>query len=468
MGQQDRFHVNIMAVHPEVTGSCILVHIRYPNGENVKFFVDCGLFQEKELEEKNSQLFFNPSEVEFAFVTHNHVDHVGRVPCVVKKGFIGSIYTTEDTVKLMYPSLRDNFKVEKEMAKSKHRPMLYEEEHVERALSLLKPMEYNKTFEVMERIKVTFFGNGHIPGAAVILVQISYPSYEDINILFTGDYCPKNKFFDVFEIPDWVRELKLTIVQECTYGYMNSNEVQKVFRKNLVEHIGKGATVVIPVFALDRAQTLLYELKCMQDEGILGMQIPIYLDGKSAQLFTHMYSDGIVSIKEEMQDFLPKDVIPVDKVMRQDILKSTQSKIILTTSGMGTFGPAQLYIPEYIQRENALIHFTGYCAEGSLGYKLKHPNENGEVEINKNVFVKKRAKVEYTSEFSKHAKADELIEFLKQFKKLELVLLNHGETDVQYTFKERVMREVKTKAVEVLPGHFFRINPYGMVKKWPF
>lgn len=464
MGEKNRFYADIMAMHSEVTGSCMLVIVKLPDHETRKFVVDCGLFQEREYEENNEKLLFNAENIDFCLLTHNHVDHTGRLPFMVKQGFYNKIYATQTTCKLLPISLVDSHKVLKDVAKRKHTNCLYEEEHVEKTLKLLKPVEYNKTIEIMEGIKVTFFMNGHLIGAAMILVQISYPGYEDINLLFTGDYNVKNIFFDIIPIPEWVRNLPLTIVQESTYGNMDSTEIQKCFKENLLEHIGQGGTVIVPVFSLGRSQEMLYEIKCMQEEGLLDKAIPIYFDGRLAFRYTEKYLRDDLGIKEEMKEFFPESLKYVDCESRQDVLDSHETKIILTTSGMGSYGPAQVYIPAYITRPNALIHFTGYCAEGTLGYRLKNAGENEIVEL-AGMVLKKRAKVEYTTEYSAHAKADEMISFLQQFNNLKLVLVNHGETDTKNIFAERVLNEVDPKCVGILGReYFFRVNPYGLVK----
>ena len=285
-----------------------------------------------------------------------------------------------------------------------------------------------------------------------------------IDLLFTGDYNNKNMFFDVPDLPEDVHELPLTIIQESTYGYMNSTCIKKVFKNNVLRCMEKGGTAVVPVFSLGRGQEILYEVKLMQDSGELDRDIPVYFDGKLGIRYTNRYLSGTLSIREDMMDFLPKNLVFVDKTTRPEIVEDQNCKIILTTSGMGSYGPAQVYIPEYIQRENALIQFTGYTAEGTLGNRLKTAAFGEDVEI-AGLIVRKRAEVEYTTEYSAHAKADEMIEFLKKFKNLKLVLVNHGTTEVKEEFAKRILNEVKTKNVGILGvGYFFRVNPYGLDK----
>ena len=464
MGQKERFYADIMAMHPEVTGSCNLVVVKLPNLETIRFVVDCGLFQEKDYEELNQDLPFDADKIDFCLVTHNHVDHTGRLPFMVKKGFYHSIYATETTCKLLPLALEDTCKILKDVAKRKNKKSLYEERNVKQTLSYLIPCKYNEVIHVNPYINVTFLPNGHLIGAALIFIQISYPDCDDINLLFTGDYRNQNMFFEVPSIPEWILALPITVIQESTYGNMNTDKIKECFKDNVKQCIHNNGTVVAPVFSLGRSQEILYTLKKMQENGELSEDIPIYLDGKLAIRYTELYLKNGLDILPQMRNFLPNNLTYVTKVNRNDVLESESCKIILTTSGMGSYGPAQIYIPEYITRKNSLIHFTGYTAEETLGARLKSTQIGETVEVG-GLLIKKRAEVEYTAEFSAHAKADEMIAFLKQFKNLKLVLVNHGETTVKEIFAERILNEVETKKVGLLGReYFFRVSPYGLVK----
>lgn len=463
MSPKERFYADVMSMHSEVTGSCNLVIVKLPDRRTIRFIVDCGLFHEEKYNDLNQTFPFEPKNIDFCLVTHNHVDHTGRLPLLVKKGFYKNIYTTETTCKLLPYALYDSYKVLKDVAKRKHCKNLYEEGDIERTLSHVQGCRFDQEIQVHENVKVTFFENGHLVGAAIILVQITYLD-ETINLLFTGDYNCKNVFFDVTPVPKRIFDLPLIVIQESTYGDMDTTEIEKCFKENVMKCIECGGTVIAPVFSLGRSQEILYELKTMQQDGILDVGVPIYLDGKLAINYTELYKKDGLDNKPEMQDFLPDNLTLLDKVSRLAVLEDEGTKIVLTTSGMGSYGPAQLYIPEYITRDNALIHFTGYTAEGTLGHDLKNSEIGSIVKVG-GVFVEKRAQVEYTKEYSAHAKADEMIDFLKQFTNLKLVLVNHGEEDVKNIFAERIVKEVKPKRVGVLGrDYFFRVNQYGLIK----
>lgn len=498
--RKEPFFVYINNSHPEVTGSCIQVTVRYPNGSKTNFFVDCGLFQERKYNHYNKRFNFNPNKFEFGLLTHNHIDHIGRVPMLVKEGFEGNIYTSYVTQKLMPLAYADTVEILRQAAcrsyygkhnkddshnkqdkhgkrdkvrhnksndmndeQSKSNKPLYGTEEVSKTLAMVKGCQYGKTIAINKNIKVVFFKNLHLIGAAMILVKISYPGYQDINLFFTGDYNNKNMFLEPAELPQEVLELPLTVIQEATYGDSYSKDVKPCFEANVQRQIKNGGIVLVPVFALGRAQEILYVLKRMQQDGRLGRDIPIYFDGHLAHSYTEKYLNDDLGLKEGMKDFIPENLTSVSAKERMSIINDSRPKIILTTSGMGSFGPAQTYIPYMLGKKNVLIHFTGYTTEGTLGRVLKDTPAGGVVEFAHKQLLK-NADVEYTSEFSGHAKADEMIDFLKKFKNLKLVLVNHGERETKYSFAGKIMSKIDVKDVEVMgKEYYFKINPYGLV-----
>lgn len=466
MGNKSRFNFTIESFSQGVTGSNILICIQFPDGESKRLLIDCGMFQEKEYSNQNENFAFYPNKIDAALITHNHADHIARLPFLVKNGFEAPIFTSLTNVELMPPALEDSCKVLRNLATFKKTQCFYSDSDVSKTISMLKPCNWEVPISINQNIKCTFFKNGHLVGATLILVQISFPSYEDINILFTGDYKSSNMFFSVPKLPKWVLDLPLTVVIESTYGDKNSNDIEFCFNKNVISAINNNSTVICPVFSQGRAQEVLYELTRLQESSLLSTEIPIFLDGNLAIKYTERYKN-CPDILPNMRNFLPENFSYVDKDLRESLLYNTESKIILTSSGMGSYGPAQIYIPEYITRKNALIHFTGYCAEDTLGYKLKKAQNGTAVNVGGRV-LKKSAQVEFTSEFSAHAKADELISFLNQFSDLKMVLVNHGAPTVKEKFAARVLDEVHTKDVAILgKGYSFRLDRYGFVKSFP-
>lgn len=469
MGNKLSKYLDIMACHNEVTGSCFLCVLRLPDREKVKFLVDCGLFQGNEKEDEilryNEDFPFDASEISFVLVTHNHTDHVGRLPLLVKKGFVGKIYASKGTQILLPNSLFDSESHLTENYKRRHLKPIYNEKDVKDTISRVQGIEYNKKIKATPNISVTFYENAHIPGAAMIFVEIECRDEEPINLFFTGDYASHNDFLDISPIPEDVLNKRINIVTECTYGTTKEEDINYgYFRKEVSKALRNDKTVVIPALSQGRAQTILYELKKMQCEGEVDVNIPIYFDGRLAHNYTRLYLKDNGLIKDSMKDFLPENVTFVDRDIREQVLTSSECKVIVTTSGMGSHGPAQVYIPYYILDKNCLIMFTCYTPEGTVGYDLQNVERGEKVRIY-GMIKKKNAEVLYSSEFSSHAKQEELLKLLKLFKDIRTVIINHGEPDVKEKFAEIVYDEVNTKSVCVINRDFlFRIGSYGVEK----
>jgi len=464
MGSKSKLYADIMALNEEVTGSCHLCVVKTPNDKTIKFIVDCGLFQETEYYKYNESLPFNCDELAFELTTHNHTDHIGRFPLLVKHGFSNPIYTSEFTKDLIKESLQDSCGILSQVARRNHTTPLYNAADLKTTLELVKSLPYFEEIQVHEHVKVTFLDNGHLPGAVLILVRVFYPGEEDIFMLFTGDYSKHSTFLNVEDIPKYVLDLPLTIIQESTYAKTYSNSVKKVFRHNILKGVSEGKTIIIPAFSLGRTQEVMLELKNMQDTGELDENIPVYLDGKLSRIYTNIYISKSHMFKDEAKDFVPKNFKFVDKETRSNVIANTECKIIITSSGNATYGPAPQYISAYVSNENALIHFVGYPAKGSLARKLKDKKEDF-VKVG-SIMKQKMCDIEYTTEFSSHAKLDEILDFLKQFKNIKLVLINHGENDCKENLAKQVILGKLAKDVAVESRFTFnRIGPYGFIKE---
>ena len=257
----------------------------------------------------------------------------------------------------------------------------------------------------------------------------------------------------------------MSVVIESTYGDTSVEEINHgFFSEKVLEAIEERKTIILPVFSLGRSQEILLRLKELQDTNKLDVNIPIYFDGKLAQAYTALYCNSKILIDESKKDFFPRNLVAVNCEIREKLLQTDDCKIIVTTSGMGTYGPAQVYIPYFISKENALILFTGYTAEGTLGANLKNAKKGETVKIG-GLILKKFADVSYCNEFSAHAKSEELIEFLKNFNNLRGVLINHGQTKAKEAFAEKILKEININEVGILSrDYFFRIGSYGIVK----
>lgn len=464
MGSKSKFFVDIMAVHPETTGSCLLCIVKLPNKETIRFIVDCGLFQEQKYAEYNKNFPFDSDKLSFAIITHSHVDHTGRIPLLFNKGYNGKVYCSNITETILPLAMEDTYRILKDVSKRNHTSPLYSNQDVESVINNLYGLDYNKDYKVHDNVTVRLLENGHLIGSSLVFAKLSYPGEEDINLLFTGDYKGENLFFDVSDIPEDIRNLKLTIITEATYGYMTSDEIKHEFKDKISKAVSENKNIILPVFSLGRSQEILYNIKMLQEEKIISSDYNIYFDGKLAQSYTSIYLRSKEIIKKEMHDFLPKDLIYVNADTRCDVINDENKKIIVTTSGMATYGPAQVYLPELLPKKNTLVLFTGYMAEGTLGKNLMIAEKDEMIKV-AGLIIKKRAEIESVNEFSAHAKADEIIELLKKFSNSNTILVNHGEENSKEQLAKKIVSEIDPKHVGILNrDYFFRINAYGLIK----
>lgn len=470
-GVRTIWYIDVRCYHHGVTGSCIRITIHYSDGTKFRILVDFGIYQ-GETEVINKILTYNdsvnPDKIDAVLLTHTHLDHDGALPLFVKNGYTKKIYMCVPTSIVLPISLEDSYNVMRHVCKTRKCPMLFNEKDIYQVLNQAVACEFEKSFNINPNIKVTFFNNGHLVGSSIILVQVSDPCGEHINLLFTGDYKNDNTFLDLKPLPDWVYNLdNLTIVTESTYGDTNSADIEHVWAKNIEEACKNNNVIVIPAFAQGRMQELMYNVKLLQEKGTIPNNYIIELAGKTGIKYTFAYASNYKTLgfKENMHNFFPRNLHIVDSKTPMSIsYDNKKPRIIITTSGMGNFGPANSYIPEMLPNPNAVIHFTGYMAEGTLGRKLQETELGQSVLIKGSMNIPRRAKVFSTSEFSSHAKADELIEFINRFTP-RAVLVNHGEPDVKAKFAKRIAENTKTRKVGILGNGFvYRINPYGIVK----
>lgn len=482
MGKKNKadLYLDVLALHKEVTGSCILCTVRFPNREKLKFIVDCGLFQEEKYQTQNYSFPFDPSEIDFVLVTHTHIDHIGRIPKLYKDGFRGKIYTSvlaaqlmpialNNTAEILSSSIQKNSKkkaiIDSSIPLFDNSKPLFDIDDVTNVMDNVIGKEYNQKFKVNEHIDVTLLKNGHTLGSSCILVTIHYKNEEPIYALFTGDYSPSNVFFNIGELPQNILNLPINIISESTYGSTSKNSITHVFNNLVTNSIKNKETLIITLFAFGRMQEIKYMLKKLQDENLLDDKIKIYSDGKLAHEYDDFFNSHINDLN--ITNFMPKNVIPISGYEeRNSLLSNLDCKIILTTSGMGSYGPAQVYLPYYISKPKCSIIFGGYTAENTLGRKLQEV-KNGEIFNLNGIMTTKKAKVYSTNEFSSHAKQEDLLEFMKKFSNIKSVLINHGENEVKEEFAKKVIDEINPKKVAILgPENYIRIGAYGIIKSY--
>lgn len=461
MGNKCRFYADVQSLQTEVTGSNNLITVSYPNGYKEMFLVDFGLYQGNDEQiVKNPLIGFHPEKLSGVLLTHAHVDHCGRIPMLYKYGATCKVFMTEDTMRITEKLLHNTAQII-ESNKQAIKP-IYTLMDYENALKEFRAVEYLNYVNITDNIRAMFIQNMHVPGASSVYVVISYPGEKDITLFFSGDYNYTNAFSSKeMEIPYYISDNPISMMLlESTYGSRKKyNDVMGLFALEMEQLVKEQkTTIVIPAFSFGRYQTILLELKRMQEKGTLN-GIPIYLDGGLGISLTYMwkYLETV-----ELKDFMPKNVLIVEE--RKSLMCDDSQKIIITTSGMGNFGPAREYLPHYISDENAVIYLTGYTSPDSTARKI-YEAEIGDTITVSGIVRKKRAIVKCTSEFSSHAREEDLIDLTKKFKKINFLLLNHGDDVAKESLSENCYQLPHIKDVGIINGETdFRISCYGLVK----
>ncbi len=424
-----------------VTGSRYLLET-----QETKILVDCGMYQERDYRGRNWEPFpVDPSTIDAVLLTHAHVDHCGFLPKLVKDGFNGDIYCTLATVEIAEIVLMDSAKIQFEDAKYKkkrhqregregpypHIP-LYTIDDARETIKLLSAVQYNKKVVACNNIEATFYDAGHILGSAMIKIIVKEGD-EKRSILFSGDIGRPNKVIlrdpTVFEEADYV-------IMESTYGDRHHQEIRDI-DDNLEEIINDthqaGGNIVIPSFAIERSQELLYELNLL----LLEKRIPplvVFVDSPMANKVTKVFRSHPELFDKEMTDLLEDHHSPfsfhnlklVNTVQESKAVNNIRgTSIILAGSGMCTGGRIKHHIANNSANPANTLLFVGYQAVGTLGRIIL----DGADEIR--LFGKKfplKMKVKRIEGFSAHAGKNELFDWVTNIKKApRKVFITHGE-----------------------------------------
>lgn len=422
-----------------------------PSG--MRILLDCGLFQGINTSDLNLNFGFEASEVDVLLLSHAHIDHTGLIPRLVKKGFKGKIFCTAATKSLCEVMLMDSAKIQardlervnKRRANRSEEPLeiLYEEEHVEQALALFETVQLESPFLLEENVRVTFYNAGHLLGSAGIYVEFTD---EGKSLFFTGDIGrPTDKILDSpspFPQADY-------IICESTYGNkLHAAEVDmKAKLLEIVNHtcVEKKGKLIIPAFAVDRTQELVYALDQLVAEGSLP-PIPVYVDSPlsvKATLIMRNHSEDfndeiLAYIKKEGDAFGFDNLHYITEVEESKKLNAnTQPCIIISSSGMAEAGRVKHHIANTVEDAKNTILMVGYCSPNSLGHALKTGEKTVQIHGQEKTV---RAEVAIMDSFSAHADYQEIIAHLscQDPKKVSCIYLVHGEIETQTAFKARL------------------------------
>ncbi len=423
-----------------VTGSkYLLTH------NNHQILVDCGLFQGlKELRLKNWAPFpIEPSKIEAVVLTHAHIDHTGYLPLLSKQGFTGPIYCSKGTYALCQILLPDSGFLHEEEARrankygySKHRPAkpLYTKEDAELVLEQFEPVDFEHPLTILDTFNVTWYHAGHIIGASHVKIET-----QDSSVVFSGDIGRLND--PVMRPPSRISKTDY-LVLESTYGdrIQPKQPPEEALAAIINKTINRNGTVVIPAFAVGRAQMILYYLYLLKTQKKIP-SIPIYLDSPMSIDATHIMRTFVNEIR--LSSSLCQNVCEIAHyVHTQEESKrldaSTEPKIIISASGMATGGRVLHHIKTFAPYPENTILFAGYQAIGTRGADMLA----GKKQIKMfGLYVPIEAEIDFLPNLSAHADQLEILAWLKNFEKPpKQVYITHGEPKAAAELKSEIAR----------------------------
>lgn len=444
----------------EVTGSKFILE---SNGTRV--LIECGLFQgkRKEAEKKNREFLFDIEGIDYMLLSHAHIDHSGNIPNLVKNGFFKNIYATPATIDLLkyllldsaYIHERDAEYVNKKIIKEGESPIepLYTREDAKQSLKLLKPVNYNS--KQRKGIDFEFLDAGHILGSAEILMET-----EGKRILFTGDLGRSN--LPIIRDPGIPGEVDI-LIMESTYGNRLHRDIENA-KKNLEETlkraIDRKGKVIIPSFALERAQEVIYGINSLIIEGRLP-EIPIYVDSPLTVELTGVFMRHPEYFDKEAYEMLKENHIfnygKINYIKNVSQSKSLNHKegpmVIISASGMCEHGRILHHLKNNIEDERTIILIVGYQARHTLGRKLVEKHEVV------NIFgqpYERKAEVVVLNEFSAHADRNDLLSFAEEVSP-ERIFLVHGEEEQMGPLGDKLKEKGYEVDIPESPGTEYKI-----------
>ena len=443
-----------------VTGSNFLL----TTGAGTNILIDCGLVQgERTASEENYLDFgFDISSISALIISHSHLDHVGRIPKLVKEGYSGPIYSTPQTKELARIVLEDAVQLLAVEAKERGVEPLYSEQDVPRIFDRWKVVPYHEQIKISPELTLILKDAGHILGSSMLEFSITEQNLEK-KILFSGDLgnSPAPLLRDTENIGDVDY-----LVIESTYGDRNheSKEARVQKLEDVVKStISRGGTLVIPAFSVDRTQVLLYELNNMVEKNRIP-RVPVFVDSPMAIKATEVYRKNSHLFNDKVQEQIAKgdDIFSFphleftfSKNDSQDIDKLKGAKIILAGSGMSVGGRVVGHEAHYLPDERNTILLVGYQTAGSLGRRLadgaKKVNIHGQS-------IPVKAKIETLYGYSAHKDSDHLVEFVTTAtERLKNVFVVMGEPKSEMFLAQRINNELMTKAIVPESGEEYEI-----------
>ncbi len=415
---------------------------------NTRVLVDCGMFQGlKALRERNWEAFpVPPSTIDVVVLTHAHLDHCGMLPRLVAQGFKGKIFCTGGTQELARIVMEDAGRLQEEDAEranrkgyTKHKPALalFTSADADRAILQLQPVGYNRVIPIAQGIELEFLNAGHLLGSAYAKITVAS---EGKTILFGGDLGRYGRPV----LPDPVQPPNADVVLvESTYGdrvhEADDNGVK--LGQIISETIAKRGKVVIPAFALGRVEELLYWVRLLEERKAIP-EVPVYVDSPMAVEVLKEYRDRMPELDEGLRNFMTARLRVISTIAEsRKVQEEDRPSIIISSSGMATGGRVLHHLKRLLPDPRNTVLFAGYQSVGTRGRQLK---EGAKFTRIHGEDIPVNARIESIDSISAHADSNEVLQWLKSFKKApSLLCLVHGEPIPMDTLKARVESELK-------------------------
>lgn len=444
-----------------VTGSRYLLRA---NGH--KILVDCGLYQERSLQERNWTPFpVPPSEIDAVLLTHAHLDHCGFLPRLVKDGFSGKIYCTSPTADIANIIMLDSGHLQEEdaafkkkrHARAKHTPPrpvepLYTVEDAEKVAPLFSHVSYDEVIDVCKGVQVSFYEAGHVFGSAWLKVRVDVDGTHR-TLAFSGDMGRPDKV--ILNDPVPCDEADYVVI-ESTYGdrlHEKTADIPDLLADVIHTTLKAGGNLLIPSFALERAQEVLYHLNALLVEGKIP-EMMVFMDSPMAIQITEVFERHSRFFDEELLARIRRRESPFDFPGLTMTRTTNQSKginqisgsvMVIAGSGMCTGGRIKHHLVNNIERKESTVLFVGYQAEGTLG-RLILDGKNPVRILGQERTV--RARIERIHGFSAHADRNELYRWLAGdgSHQRRQVFVTHGETESAQAFARYITEQSGWKA----------------------
>jgi metallo-beta-lactamase family protein len=440
--------VKFLGAAATVTGSCYL--IRHPKGQ---FLVDCGLFQgAKALRELNYQPFsFDAHTIDCVLLTHAHVDHSGLIPKLINAGFKGPIFATSGTRDLLTYMLPDSGYIqETEVERLNRRNLrrgqkrvepIYTKADGEAAVDSIQTTPYDTWFEPAPGVRARLWNAGHILGSASIEIEVETDE-RPLRLLFSGDIGPQEKAFQ--EVPESPTDLDY-LFMESTYGDRDRDDLtldarREVLKKELLDGLNAGGNVLIPAFAVERTQELLYDIGLLLNDKDLP-PTTVYLDSplaiRATEVFESHADDFFDTARRGGLFRNPKFQFVNRASDSQALDRITSGAIIIAASGMCDAGRIRYHLKANLWRPQATVLFVGFQAPGSQGAMLLGGHTSVRIHGDE---VAVRARIRKIDAYSAHADQGELVQWACQRMPVKRgIFLVHGEAMAQATLRDHLV-----------------------------